>query len=166
MDVALVVKKARDDTGLSVRKFADKAGVSPSTLSRIENRKLEPTMPMLEKLLEVASQHIVLADTDSDSSASTVPTLHFIRDHRQPISDLAAKYGVTDLRVFGSVARGDASSESDIDLLVRALPGVGLFSVEEFRYQVERLLGHSVDVMTDGALDDEIAHIARDAVAI
>ncbi len=164
MDVVEVVKNARNDTGLSVRKFAEKAGVSPSTLSRIENRKLEPTMPMLEKLLEVASQHIVLAD--SDPSAGTTPTMDLIRDYRQPMLDLAAKYGVTDLRVFGSVGRGDATSDSDVDLLVRALPGVGLFSVEEFRFQVEALLGHPVDVVTDGAIADELVHISQDAVAI
>jgi uncharacterized protein len=43
--------------------------------------------------------------------------------HRQALLALAARHGVTDLRVFGSMARGDSGPDSDVDLLVRPLPG-------------------------------------------
>lgn len=92
--------------------------------------------------------------------------MDLIREHRRDLQVLAKRYGVTDIRVFGSVSRGNATHESDIDLLVQALPGIGLLSAEEFRYQAELVLGHSVDVMTNGALDDELAQIVKDAVPI
>ncbi len=48
-----------------------------------------------------------------------------IERHRQQIHALAAHYGITDIQVFGSMARDDANNESDIDLLV-SLPRAGL----------------------------------------
>jgi predicted nucleotidyltransferase len=56
--------------------------------------------------------------------------------------------GLRNLRVLGSVARGEAGEASDIDLLVDALPGTSLFDIAGFQNDVEKLLGRKVDVVT------------------
>jgi uncharacterized protein len=65
---------------------------------------------------------------------------------------LAAEYGGSDLRVFGSVARGEAGRRSDIDLLIRFRRPIGLLGRIEFRERAERLLRRSVDLATESNL--------------
>jgi predicted nucleotidyltransferase len=69
---------------------------------------------------------------------------------------LGARYGVHDIRVFGSLARGDASPDSDIDLLVNYVPGHGGFAFVEFCEEVERLLGRRVDVVSERSLHPRV----------
>lgn len=52
-----------------------------------------------------------------------------IQAHREALLNLVARHGVTDLRVFGSMARGGAGEDSDVDLLVRPLPGTSLLDL-------------------------------------
>jgi uncharacterized protein len=65
------------------------------------------------------------------------------------LKSLVAEYGGSDLRVFGSVARGEARRRSDIDLLVRFRRPLGLLGRIEFRERAERLLGRPVDLATE-----------------
>jgi predicted nucleotidyltransferase len=69
---------------------------------------------------------------------------------------LGDRYGVHDIRVFGSVARGEAGPGSDIDLLVDYIPGHGGFAFVEFCDAVERLFGRRVDVVTERSLPPRI----------
>lgn len=66
--------------------------------------------------------------------------------------------GVRELSIFGSLARGDATEASDVDVLVDYEPGAPLsfFRVCELRYRIEDLLGARVDVVTTGGLRPEI----------
>ena len=78
-----------------------------------------------------------------------VPSLALVRAHRDEILEIAAHRGVSNVRVFGSVARGDATPTSDIDLLVdfdTTHRGLDLFA---FAREVEELLGCGVDVGTE-----------------
>jgi predicted nucleotidyltransferase len=72
--------------------------------------------------------------------------------HRQEILDLAARHGARNVRVFGSVARGDDQPDSDIDLLVDVEPGRTLLDIIGLEQDLERLLGRKVDVLTDVGL--------------
>lgn len=65
---------------------------------------------------------------------------------------LGERYGVKNIRVFGSFARGEAGPESDLDLLVEYLPGRGGFAFVDFCEEVEQLLGLRVDVVTEKSL--------------
>ena len=65
---------------------------------------------------------------------------------------LGARYGFRRIRVFGSVARGEARPDSDIDLLVDYEPGHGGFAFVDFSEGVERLLRRRVDVVTERSL--------------
>lgn len=67
---------------------------------------------------------------------------------RARIEAAARKHGLRDVRLFGSVARGEAGEGSDVDLLVDALPGTSLFDIAGFQDDVEKVLGRRVDVVT------------------
>ena len=77
------------------------------------------------------------------------PTLATLRAHREEILALAERYGAYNLRVFGSVARGDVNQDSDVDLLVNFREGTSLFELSGFRQDLQELLDISVDVVED-----------------
>jgi uncharacterized protein len=94
-----------------------------------------------------------------------------IREFAPQLFKIAQKYGITRIYVFGSVARGDATPQSDIDFLVEMEAGASLFGVGGFSYETEKLLGTRVDVVPLSTLpqvkDREFAaNIQREAVAL
>jgi predicted nucleotidyltransferase len=66
--------------------------------------------------------------------------------------DELTRLGVRSLALFGSLARGEAGAESDIDLLVEFSLPVGLFAFLEVQFYLEKLLGRKVDLVTPDAL--------------
>ena len=85
-----------------------------------------------------------------------------LSQHRDAICLAAARYRVTNPRVFGSALRGDDRDGSDLDLLVGTLPGTTLFDLGGLQDELQELLGVSVDVLT---LKDLPAKF-RDSVAL
>lgn len=79
-----------------------------------------------------------------------------LREKREEILRLCAKYGVLDVRIFGSAARGEADEQSDLDLLVTLEPGRTLLDLGGFQYELEQLLGCRVDVVTEKGLKPRI----------
>lgn len=75
-----------------------------------------------------------------------------IKKKREEILRIAAKYGARNMRVFGSVVRGEADERSDIDFLVEMEPGRSLFDLGGLREELKNLLGCEVDVVTDVGL--------------
>lgn len=71
---------------------------------------------------------------------------------KQSIPHLRESYSVRRLGVFGSVARGEASPKSDVDILVEFAQPIGLFKLIEFEGRLEMLLKRDVDVVTMNAL--------------
>jgi predicted nucleotidyltransferase len=83
---------------------------------------------------------------------ATSPPLDLPKEVADQVRVLGARYGIRRIRVFGSVARGEARPDSDIDLLVDYEPGHGGFAFVDFCESVERLLGRRVDVVTERSL--------------
>src|SRR3954447_16092017 len=82
-----------------------------------------------------------------------VITKEDIRKRRDEITSLAARHGAHDVRIFGSVARGDATEESDVDFLVRLDPDRSLLDLGGLLMDLRDLLGtDKVDLITDGSL--------------
>ena len=81
-------------------------------------------------------------------------TLDLIRKKRSRILAIAGRHGATNLRIFGSVARGEAGSESDLDLLVEMEPGRSLLDHIALIQDLEDALGCRVDVVTETALKE------------
>lgn len=79
-----------------------------------------------------------------------------LQQRREEILALASRHGVRNLRVFGSVARGEARPDSDIDLLVEFEPGRGLLAHAALIRELEQLLGCRVDVASQNGLKARI----------
>ena len=79
-----------------------------------------------------------------------------IREHREEILRIAAQHGATNVRVFGSVARGTAGPESDLDLLVDLGPSRPPWFPGGLIADLEELLGCHVDVATERTLHRRI----------
>lgn len=79
--------------------------------------------------------------------------IHTLHQH-QP--DLARRYGVQSLALFGSVARDEATAQSDVDLLVEFDRPIGLFELFALQDELEALLGRSVDLGTPESLKPRI----------
>ena len=79
-----------------------------------------------------------------------------IENRRTEILALAERHGVQDVRVFGSMARGDADDASDVDLLVSLPPGRTGLALGGLLMDVQHLLSRRVDVLTEGSLHPEI----------
>lgn len=75
-----------------------------------------------------------------------------LAERRDDILRLAARYGARNVRVFGSVARGDADPHSDLDLLVKMDPDRSLFDLGGLVMDLRDLLGVRVDVVSEGSL--------------
>ena len=75
-----------------------------------------------------------------------------LADHRDAILEIAARYGASDVRIFGSMTRGEDNPESDVDLLVSLEAGRTLLDHVGLWQDLEELLGRRVDVVVDGGL--------------
>jgi len=90
-----------------------------------------------------------------------------ISQQRGQILALAGKYGASHIRIFGSVARGSADENSDIDFLVDLEPGRSLFDLGGLLYELQQLLGRPVDVMTVAGLKPRIRErILKEAIPL
>ena len=74
------------------------------------------------------------------------PALDELKRRRSELTAIAAKHGASNLRVFGSVARGDQRQDSDLDLLVDLEPGRSLFDLGGLLMDLEEALGCRVDI--------------------
>ena len=75
-----------------------------------------------------------------------------IETHRSQLRSLVTRYGLSSIRVFGSMARNDASSTSDVDLLVESKEPVPGFSLGATLMDAHDILGRKVDIVTIQAL--------------
>jgi len=71
---------------------------------------------------------------------------------REEILSIAAKHGARNVRLFGSVLRGDATEHSDVDFLVEMEPGRSLLDLAGLRVELGALLGREVDVVADDSI--------------
>lgn len=74
--------------------------------------------------------------------------------HRTAVREIALRHRVRDVRVFGSVVRGDDEDGSDLDLLVEPTEATTLMDIGAIRYELRSLLGVPVDVLTPKALPE------------
>jgi uncharacterized protein len=89
-----------------------------------------------------------------------------IEQHRDQIIELVHRHRAHSIEVFGSVARGEANTESDIDFLVDFDPSSSLLDLIHLEEALSSLLGVNVDVVSTAALLDRDTGIRRDAVAL
>ena len=87
-----------------------------------------------------------------------------IENHRAEILALAERHGIHNVRVFGSMARGDAGDAGDVDLLVSLPPGTSGLALGGLLMDVQDLLQRRVEVVTDRALHPALRdHVLKEA---
>ncbi|NSW84219.1 MAG: nucleotidyltransferase family protein [Syntrophothermus sp.] len=90
-----------------------------------------------------------------------------LKERREEILRICAEYGARKVRVFGSLARGEADEGSDIDFLVEMEPGRSLFDLGGLQQELEDLLGCRVDVITERGLKARIrGRVLQEAVPL
>ena len=88
-------------------------------------------------------------------------------DKRAAIRAIAARHGVTGIRLFGSFARGEAREDSDLDLLIEVGPQTPPWFPGGLLFDLEAELGCKVDVAEEGALDPLIRdRVLREAIPL
>ena len=80
-------------------------------------------------------------------------TFDVLREKREDLLEVAKRHGVTSLRVFGSVARGEESEDSDIDLLITTGPSLSPWFPAGLILDLENLLGRHIDIVTESGLN-------------
>jgi predicted nucleotidyltransferase len=94
-------------------------------------------------------------------------SLEKIRIHRQEILDIARKYGATNIRIFGSVVRGEAHADSDYDFLIDLEPDRSAFEIGGLLMDLQDLLTARVDIVTEKGLNKHIRDkVLKEAVTL
>ena len=101
------------------------------------------------------------------SDVALHPLRHLVEAHRDEIKAIVARHHGRSVAVFGSVARGDEHSDSDIDFLVELEPGARPIEILSIGVELEELLGVKVDVGTRAILRDGVRdEVLAEAVAL
>lgn len=159
MDAAgALLRQARRKCGLSQAELAQRAGTTQSVISVYESGRRQPSLPTLMSLIEATGSqlNVQLADASAVSAKIDKPLARRVQDTADQIRDAAARAGVTVLGLFGSAARGEDSSDSDVDLLIDVPEGVGLFALGKLETQLRELLGAEIDLVPVAGLKPRV----------
>ncbi len=164
MNVAGVIRAGREHAGLTQAELAERAGTSQPALARYEAGTTLPSLPTLERLMRGCGQQLELRAVETvgrPGGATSIrgqlgPRARQLRRERRRLLDSARAHGVRRVRVFGSLARGEAGPESDVDLLVELAPGRTLVDLAGFKRQATEILGSAVDVATVDMLKERM----------
>ena len=146
-----LLRQARKRAGLSQVDLAARAGVTQSVISAYESGQRQPSLPALARLVSAAGFELTLGLRRPPRRLSG-PVGRRVRRHRKDLIAVAAAHGVSNLRVFGSVARGEDRPDSDVDLLADFPPGLSLFGLGRVEADLEDILGTQVDLIPAAGL--------------
>ena len=170
MKVGGLIRDARTRAKLSQAALADRAKTSQPAIARYEAGAASPSLSTLERILAAAESSLILSAPQRPRRSrehSRGGRLGLIRRLRRSLEAAAARHGVRDLRVFGSVARGDETPESDVDFLVELDPGRTLIDLIGFQQEAEEILGFGVDVAVPRMMKERVrARAIRDARSV
>jgi uncharacterized protein len=160
-----LLRRARVGTGLSQAELAARAGVTQSVISAYESGHRQPALPTLAALIDAAGYELAVDVRPQPRRLSQLsgPIGQRVRRRRKALTAAAAAHGVTNLRVFGSVARGQDRPDSDADLP----PDMGLFDLGRVQADLEAIIGSQVDLVPAGDLKPAVrARASRDLVPL
>ncbi|MCA1703197.1 MAG: helix-turn-helix domain-containing protein [Actinobacteria bacterium] len=157
-EAAQLLRRARSLSRLTQSELARRAGVPQSVISAYESGRRQPSVPMLRRLVEASGQDLtVQVVATRPLGLPDTARGHVLRRHRSAVCSVAARHGGTNVRVFGSVARGDDEQNSDIDLVVDLPVTTSLLDLNALRRELTELLDTPVDVVPARSLRPEIA---------
>jgi predicted nucleotidyltransferase/DNA-binding XRE family transcriptional regulator len=165
----VLLRRARVAAGLSQAELAARAGVTQSVISAYESEHRQPALRTLAALIEAADYELVIDVRQQPRRLSRLsgPVGQRVRRRRQDLIAAAAAHGVSNLRVFGSVARGTDRPDSDLDLLADLPPDMGLLGLGQVQAELEAIVGSQVDLVPASDLKPGVrARADRDLVAL
>ncbi|MEO9181054.1 MAG: helix-turn-helix domain-containing protein [Acidimicrobiales bacterium] len=149
MEFSVQLRSARLAARLTQVALARRAGTSQSRLSSYENGSIIPNPSTKRRLLQATRR---------------LPS-EIVDEKRETIIEIAAKNGLSNVRVFGSVARLDDTYESDIDLLVTPSSDTSLLEISAFLLEIEGITGREVDVLSDRTVPPD-SEILKEALTL
>jgi predicted nucleotidyltransferase/DNA-binding XRE family transcriptional regulator len=165
-----LLRTARQRSRLSQTDLARRAGIAQSVISAYESGRREPSLPTLTRLIEATGHTLAIDVAASPERALGLPDSPLarrLRQRRKAIIRAAEGRRAHNVRVFGSVARGEDDESSDVDLLVDLGEGVGLLDVIGLERELAELLGVKVDVVPADSLKARIRErVEREAVPL
>jgi uncharacterized protein len=164
---------ARLAAGLTQSELATRIGTTQSAIARLEGGTITPTVETLSRLADAVGLRFEIAPSSGLTAHNLTvrkPTLQDVRARQQEILEIAARHGARNIRVFGSVARGDADATSDVDLLVDLVADARGFAyfglLEDLRRAFTDLIGYDVDVVDSAGLRDMRERVLEEAVPL
>jgi uncharacterized protein len=164
-----LLHQARKRADLSQVELGARAGVTQSVISAYESGQRQPSIPALTRLIRAAGFELTLSLRQPSARLRRLsgPVGRRIRRHRKDVVAAAAAHGVSNLRVFGSVARGEDHPGSDVDLLADFPPGLSLFGLGRLEADLERILGTRVDLIPAADLKPNVRErVEADLIAL
>lgn len=156
----MVLREARQRAGLSQTELARRAGVAQSVVSAYENGRREPSVGTLARLVQATGHRLhveAVAVPGATRGLPDTPVGRRLRRHRTALITAAEQRGASNVRVFGSAARGTDTGASDVDLLVDLDPDVGLVSLIALERELAEILDRDVDVVPTASIKPALA---------
>lgn len=153
-----MLRSARSRARLTQEQLATRAGVTQSVISAYESGRRQPSVPTLAALVTATGFELdlQLRTTPRRLSLLTGPIGGRVRRNRRRLLETARTHGLDDVRVFGSVARGEDRPGSDLDLLVNLPTEMGLIGLGKARDALEAIVACTVDLVPASDLKPNI----------
>ncbi len=146
LSASALVTRARGEKGMTQADLAARAGTSQSAVARYESGAATPSTATLTRLLRAAGFELEVRLKKTRASDLSTSRAKKIRAVRGEINKLMRNAGASNIRIFGSVARGEDNEDSDIDFLVDFDTSSGLLPLIALTSELKKLLGEGVDV--------------------
>lgn len=133
MVVAETIRRVRAEAGLTQAELARRAGIRQASISKFESGRERPRPETFARILDAARVRPGIA----------------LQRHRAAVLAAAGRRRASNVRVFGSVARGEDDHSSNVDLLVTFAEDASVLDAAGLMLDLERILGVRVDVLSD-----------------
>ncbi len=152
--LATRARALRDEASATLERGARQAAELGWSQRRIA-AGLGRSQPEIKRLLDRSAEPGAAAKVEASAGPTTVLDT-VLRGKRDAVVSAAARHGAGNVRVFGSVATGTDTPESDVDLLVDVDDTVGLMGLAALQLELEEILGRAVDVVPERSLRPEV----------
>lgn len=152
LDSAAIVAQVRQSSGLTQTELANRAGTSQPAVARYETGVSRPSTETLQRLARAAGFDIKVELVPTKARNLSSDRAKKLFRMRSEVLRALSKAGASNARLFGSVARGEDTTESDIDLLVDFDLNRGMVPIMHLNEELSDLLGEKVEVSIEELL--------------
>jgi uncharacterized protein len=159
-EAARLLRRARQQAQLSQVELALRAAVAQPVISAYENGHRDPSISTLRKLIEATGQRLVIDVVQARPvGLPNTPRGLLLRRRRSALHRVAERHGISNLRVFGSVARGEDGPLSDVDIAADIPESTSLIDLARAAREMSETLGVEVDLVPARALRPPVAEM-------